>query len=431
MQSCLESHSSSIITNRDAFPHRPISTITADYVNAGKRHCLKILFCNYEYPPLGGGGGVVMRALARELAKRHEVTVLTSQALELERESDDGGVRVLRAPVFFRKHLAVANFPSMFAYLPSATARGLALRRSDTFDVINTHFVVPSGPVGQVLARLFNAPNVLSVHGGDLFDPSKRSSPHRHGWLRGPIRYMLNAADSVVGQSRDTVRHVGEIYGVHRPVELIPLGIDRPVKVTGATRAQFGIPDDAFVMLTIGRIVPRKSSVQLVEALAKSARPNAHLVLVGDGPDAEAVRGAAQAAGVAQRVHLLGYVTEQQKSQALACADIFVSSSQHEGFGLVFLEAMAFALPVLCYDRGGQTDFLSTPATGHVVKLNDLEAFTRALVDLHDHREKRLAIGQHNLQLVESFFIDRCAERYEAIFAAACAQRQAHAAKSG
>lgn len=392
---------------------------------------MRILFCNYEYPPLGGGGGVVMRALARELAKRHEVTVLTSQALDLEQESDDGGVRVLRAPVFFRKELAVANFPSMLAYLPSATLRALSLRRKSSFDVINTHFVVPSGPVGQLLKRLFNAPNVLSVHGGDLFDPSKRSSPHRHAWLRGPIRHMLNAADAVVGQSRDTVRHVEQIYGVHRPVELIPLGIDRPVRPEHADRARLGIPSDAFVMLTIGRIVPRKSSVQLVEALARCQRPNAHLVLVGDGPDAQAVRSAAAASGISDRVHLLGYVTEDQKSQALACADIFVSSSQHEGFGLVFLEAMAFGLPVICYDRGGQTDFLSTPETGHVVRLNDIEGFTGAVVDLHDNPQKCRAIGQHNLRAVEAYFIDRCAERYEAVFAAACARRSPGAAAAG
>lgn len=396
---------------------------------------MKILFCNYEYPPLGGGGGVVMRALARELARRHEVTVITSQALDLERESDDGGVRVLRAPVFFRRQLAVANFPSMLAYLPSAVLRGLSLKRSaprtPPFDVVNTHFVVPTGPVGQVLARAYGIPNVLSVHGGDLFDPSKRSSPHRHAWLRAPIRHMLNAADAVVGQSRDTVRHVADIYGVRRTVELIPLGIDRPPRVSGATRAQLGLPDDAFVMLTIGRLVARKSSVQLVEALAQCSRPKAHLVFVGDGPDTAAVRRAAREAGVGDRVHLLGYVTEQQKSMALQVADIFVSSSQHEGFGLVFLEAMAFGLPVVCYDRGGQVDFLKSPDTGHVVKLNDLQAFTRALADLHDHEAQRQEMGRHNLRQVESFFIDRCAERYEAVFEAACAKRPRGTAQAG
>jgi glycogen synthase len=60
---------------------------------------VKILFCNYEYPPLGGGGGVVMAALARELSRRrHEVTVLTSGALGLPAESLDDGVRVVRVP---------------------------------------------------------------------------------------------------------------------------------------------------------------------------------------------------------------------------------------------------------------------------------------------------------------------------------------------
>jgi glycosyltransferase involved in cell wall biosynthesis len=391
---------------------------------------LKILFCNYEYPPLGGGGGVVMRALARELARRHEVTVLTSQALDLERESDDGGVRVLRVPVFFRKELAVANFPSMLAYLPSGILRGVGLRHC-SFDVINTHFVVPTGPVGAVLARMYGVPNVLSVHGGDLYDPSKKSSPHRHAWLRGPIRRMLYSADAVVGQSRDTLRRVREIYGVDRPTELIPLGIDRPSTVTGATRAQFGIPADAFVLVTIGRLVARKSSAQLVEALAQLGRPKAHLILVGDGPDAPEVRRAAEAAGIGDRVHLLGYVTEEQKSMALSIADVFVSSSQHEGFGLVFLEAMAFGLPVVCYDRGGQTDFLQTPDTGYVIKLNDLAAFTRALADLHDQVERRREIGRYNLRHVESYFIDHCAERYESVFATACAQHQRRPARAG
>jgi glycosyltransferase involved in cell wall biosynthesis len=381
---------------------------------------LKILFCNYEYPPLGGGGGVVMSALARELARRHEVTVLTSQALGLVGANVEGGVRIARAPVFFRRQLAVANFPSMLAFLPSGVLKGLGLLRSTHFDVVNTHFVGPSGPVGQVLARIGRAPNVLSVHGGDLFDPSKQSSPHRHAWLRAPIRYMLNAADEVVGQSSDTVRHVSEIYGVNRPVELIPLGIERPPAVTGAPREALGLPSAAFVMVTIGRLVARKSTLQLLQALASCDRPDVHLVVVGDGPDMAILHSAAAAAGVAERVHLLGQVSDGQKYQALAAADIFVSTSQHEGFGLVFLEAMAFGLPVVCYDRGGQTDFLKSRETGHVIKLNDLADFTRAVVELHDQSAVRRAIGRNNLQRVEAFFIDRCAERYESVFAAVC-----------
>jgi glycosyltransferase involved in cell wall biosynthesis len=388
----------------------------------GTFSAVKILFCNYEYPPLGGGGGVVMAALARELARRHSVTVLTSRALGLPDESMDGGARVIRAAVFFRKELAVANLPSMLAYLPMAALRGLMLRRSAAFDVINTHFVVPTGPVGHVLSRVYGVPNVLSVHGGDLYDPSKASSPHRHAWLRAPIAAMLRRADSLVGQSRNTLQHVETIYGVRRETRLIPLGIDRPPTLPRLPRSEFGIPQDSFVMVTVGRVVARKSTLQLVQALRAAERPKAHLLIVGDGPDTETVRKAASEAGVGERVHFLGQTSEERKYQALAAADIFVSASQHEGFGLVFLEAMACGLPIVCYDHGGQTDFLTDGETGFVVRLNDLERFTRSCVTLHDQIEVRRAMAQNNRRQVEDYFIDTCANRYEAEFESAIRQ---------
>lgn len=376
---------------------------------------MRILFCNYEYPPLGGGGGVVMAALARHLAKRHEVTVLTSRALDLASSSMDGNVRVLRAPVFFRRSLAVANIPSMLAYLPMAALRGLGLRK-EGFDVVNTHFVVPTGPLGHGLAAMYGVPHVLSVHGGDLYDPSKASSPHRHAWLRAPIRRMLRSADHVVGQSRNTVDHVRDIYGVERSVELIPLGIERPPPIAPAKRADFGLPQDAFVLVTIGRLVARKSTEQLVAALKMSALTNTYLLIVGDGPEAKVIRKAAAEAGLSNRVKMLGNVSDAEKYRALSVSDAFVSTSQHEGFGLVFLEAMAFGLPVVCYNHGGQTDFLKTGETGALVQLNDLESFTRALIDLHERVDARCTMGQHNKSLVESYFIDRCAAAYEDVF---------------
>jgi glycosyltransferase involved in cell wall biosynthesis len=391
---------------------------------------MKILFCNYEYPPLGGGGGVVMGALARQLARRHEVTVLTSRAGGLPADNLEGGVRVVRVPVFFRRELAVANFPSMFAYLPTGFVSGLRMGGRGAFDVVNTHFVVPSGPLGQALAKWYRAPNVLSVHGGDLFDPSKRSSPHLHAPLRTAVRSMLRSADAVIGQSSDTVRHVTDLYGVKRDVGLIPLGIERPPSIAHSSRAMFGIAEDAFVVVTIGRLVARKATTQLVDALAASALPNAHLLIVGDGPDREAIERRAQERGVGERVHLLGQASEMEKHAALACADAFVSTSQHEGFGLVFLEAMAFGLPVLCYDRGGQTDFLKSDETGFVAPLNDQAQFVHSLKMLHDDRAARVRYGQHNLKLVENFFIDTCARKYEEVFEEAIAGRTPLAAKA-
>jgi len=145
---------------------------------------------------------------------------------------------------------------------------------------------------------------------------------------------------------------------------------------------------------------------------------------VGDGPEADALVQRAAERNVSSRLHMLGYVSEEVKFRAYRVADVFVSTSQHEGFGLVFLEAMAFGLPIVCYDRGGQTDFLTTPATGHVVPLNDLQAFNDAVRKLRAAPERRSAIRRHNLALVENYFIDRCAERYERLFEQAVMSRQ-------
>jgi glycosyltransferase involved in cell wall biosynthesis len=377
---------------------------------------MRILFCNYEYPPLGGGGGVVMAALARELAHRHTVTVLTSRAMGLPGESLEGNVRILRTPVFFRRELAVANVASMAAFLPMGAIRGMRLRHTHSFDVINTHFVVPSGPVGHLLGRFYGIPNVLSVHGGDLFDPSKRLSPHRIAPLRKPIGALLRRADILVGQSRNTLQNVEQIYGVRRSSELIPLGIERPPPMRKTARAEFGLPEDAFVMVTVGRLVARKATTQLILAMNAAQRSDTHLLIVGDGPDTEAVRRLAADAGLSERVHLLGQVSEERKYQALGVADLFVSATQHEGFGLVFLEAMAYGLPIVCYDHGGQTDFLTDGETGHLVSLNDLDRFTRAIVELHDQPLLRAAMGERNKQRVENYFIENCARQYESVF---------------
>jgi glycosyltransferase involved in cell wall biosynthesis len=387
---------------------------------------MQILLCNYEYPPIGGGGGVVMAAMATELAHRgHDVTVLTSRAFGLPADSVEDGVRVVRVPVFFRRHLAVANLPSMAAYLPMGFLRGLKLGRGKSFDIINTHFAVPTGPLGDWLSRRLQIPNVLSVHGGDLFDPSKPTSPHRHSFLRAPIRNMLGRADALVAQSRDTAHNVSRIYGVERPVELVPLGIARPPTRVRAHRSTFGIPENAFVMTTVGRLVTRKATSQLVSVLAAANRNNMYLVVVGDGPDSDNIARAASELGVADRVKMLGHVTERQKFSALSMSDLFVSTSQHEGFGLVYLEAMAYGLPIVCYDRGGQVDFLSTPATGAVIKLNDTESFAQAVLDLYASPERRVEVRRHNLAAIETYFIDRCARRYEAIFERAILTRAA------
>lgn len=378
---------------------------------------MKVLFCNYEYPPLGGGGGVVNALLAEELAKRHEVTVLTSQGLGLPAEETLQGVRVVRVPVFLRRRQAVANLPSMAAYALMGVPAGQRLLRERAVDVINTHFALPSGPVGDALARAAGVPNVLSVHGGDLYDPSKAASPHRHPLLRAWIRRLARRADAVVAQSRNTAENLRRFYAPELEAAQIPLGIRRPPAGGVASREAFGIGERDVVLVTVGRLIARKAVHQLLSLLQALKEEPVQLLILGTGPEEARLKREAHERQVAHRVRFLGHVPEPEKFRLLRMGDLYVSTSQHEGFGLVFLEAMACGLPVVCYDHGGQTDFLEDGRTGCVVALNDLRAFEHGCRRLVQNPALRQAMGKDNLKRVEGLFIERCAERYEALLA--------------
>ena len=376
---------------------------------------MRILLCNYEYPPLGGGGGVASADIAEELAKTHHVTVLTSQGQGLATREVVNGVDVVRVPVFGRNARSTASLASMLSYVPLAIREGIRLVRDESFDVVNTHFAIPTGPAGDRIARRAGIPNVLTVHGGDLYDPSKFLSPHRHAVLRTIVRRQLQRADAVVAQSRNTEHNVHRYYVSDLPIELIPLGI-KPVPPGSASRVAFGIPDNAVLMVTVGRLVARKGVDTLIEAVRCAAAPNLHLVVIGEGPLSSKLAAKAAEAGVSSNVHFPGFVSQADKYGLLRASDFYVSASLHEGFGLVFLEAMACGLPVVCFDEGGQTDFLEDRATGRLIAVGNVDALVSACRNLAADRESRLLLGKNALARVQPYFIQQCAARYEALF---------------
>jgi glycosyltransferase involved in cell wall biosynthesis len=305
----------------------------------------------------------------------------------------------------------------MLTYIPSAIREGKTLLKSGQFDIINTHFVLPTGPVGHTLSRMARIPNVLSLHGGDLYDPSKFLSPHRHAIFRTTIRRLLRGADMVVGQSNNTLGNMHRYYTPEIQGERIPLAIQRPAPEAGAREA-YGFADDDVLLATVGRLIPRKGIDQLismVQTLRQHHKP-VRLLIIGAGPEEQHLRQAAASRGVAEYIHFMGFVEEAEKNRLLNMSDVYVSTSQHEGFGLVFLEGMACGLPVVCYNHGGQTDFLRDGETGYLVALNDLDTFTERCQLLVENAALRKKMSGISREYVEEYFIENCARKHEAIF---------------
>lgn len=383
---------------------------------------MEILALNYEYPPLGGGGGVVFQQIMEALAQRHHISVLTSAYGDLPRFELMGNLEVHRVPVWGRKTLSTATMRSMLSYWPMSLRRGRQLVRGQRFDLINSHFVVPTAPSADRLARQFGIPHVVSIHGGDIFDPSKRTSPHRLPVVRGFVRRLLSRADRVAAQSNNTADNARRWYGVRRKIDIIPLGI-APCHHAPATRAELGIEDDRFVIVTVGRLVARKAVEDLLHVVAELDDPRDLLLIVGDGPKRDEWEALARKLGIVQQVRFAGFVEADRKAQLLAVADVFASTSLHEGFGLVFLEAMDLGLPIVTYDHGGQTDFLQDGQTGRLIPFKHRQAFTEALRQLKDEPTMRRQWGEANRRIVKDYYIDRCAEQYECLFAEVLAHR--------
>lgn len=379
----------------------------------------RVLVVSYEYPPLGGGGGVIFRDLARELARRIEVTVLTSGRRGLATHEREDALEIVRTPVWLRNAEATASLPSMLSFFPSSLRSGARLLRSRPYDLVHTSFAVPSGPSALLLARRFGLPHVLSIHGGDVWDPSKRLSPHRTPLLKQAVRQVLQRSDRVVAQSRDTARRAREIYG-EREIDVVPLAVERP-RFEPRPRSALGLDPDAPVLVTVGRLIARKGLPELLDVVAGLPAPRPQLVVVGEGPLRGALEARVREAGITDRVLFTGFVPEERKWQLLEAADLYVSTTHHEGFGIVFLEALACGLPVVTYDRGGQTDFLDD-AVARLVPAGDAEGVRAAVAELLAAPGRVREMGERARAVAADFTIERMAERYLALYAA-CLER--------
>jgi len=377
---------------------------------------MRILMINYEFPPLGGGGGVASYQIAKALTEReHEVDVLTTRWRGLPSEDVVDGMRVYRVPVVGRGDLATASLISMLSFVPSGVAEGYRRLRKKRYDILNSHFAIPSGPTGVTLSHLFGTPHVLTIIGGDIYDPTKRLSPSNNAFLRSVVRRVLNSSGQIIAISQDIKNRAQQDLHCKTNIEVIHYGLTPP-EFERRSRQELGIPEDEVVLISIGRLIRRKALHDVFLALSRLDKGRFRLLVIGDGPEEAHLRDLARTLGLSSQVDFLGAVWGDRKFQYLAAADMFVLPSAHEGFGLVFLEAMHCGLPVIAGASGGQTDFLRHGETGFLVPVGAVEVLAERILHLANDERLRRRMSEFNAQYVKRFHISGVAARYEALF---------------
>jgi glycosyltransferase involved in cell wall biosynthesis len=363
---------------------------------------MKILVVNYEYPPIGGGGGVASANLAEEWARQgHQIDVLTSHFQNLPTIEQKKNLTIYRIKVWGRKNKEKASMLSLLSFPINSILFGIKLCKKNKYDLINTHFAIPSGPTGYILGKIFKIKNFLYILGADIYDPTRNF--HKKYLINKVIKFILNHADKIIAESNNIKEKAEQIYHPNKKIELVLVGFKKPnINLNQITEE----PRNNFRLTSIGRLVPRKGYDYLIPALPS----NIELIIIGDGPEKNKLEKLTKEQN--KNVQFLGNISEEKKWQYLLNSDCYILPSLHEGFGIVCQEAMYAGLPIIATNFGGQTDFLKENTNAILIKPKDINSLRWAIEKMYQDKELRKKLAENNKKDIANYYIEKIAQQY-------------------
>jgi phosphatidylinositol alpha-1,6-mannosyltransferase len=376
-----------------------------------------VLLVSEIFPPAIGGSGALLDNVYSRLEDT-EVTVLAEgdERLPAERrgrmtvhhvsmQAPDWG---LMRPACFGRHLRVAR----------------AIRRlTPVGGMVHCGRGLPEGLSARLAQLAGGAPYICWTHGEEL---GFASSSRELTWL---MRRVLAGARAVIANSRNSERLLIDRWGVAgSKVHVVHPGVDaerfHPGVDGEAVRARCACDGDV-VFLSVGRLQRRKGHDTVLAALPqlRHAVPQVRYVIVGDGPERSALEQQAREAGVADITHFAGAVPETDLPACYRAADVFVMPNRadgvdFEGFGMVFLEAAASALPVVGGRSGGVPETMIDGRTGRLVDGANPAELAAALIELARSPELRMSFGRAGRErAVTEFSWNRAAAEVAALHA--------------
>ena len=335
---------------------------------------MRIAVVTETYPPeINGVAMTTGRFVEGLLRLGHQVQLIRPRQ---PREPDAPGRDNLRETL--ARAVPIPRYAGLRMGLP---ARGMFLEqwRRERPDIVQ---IVTEGPLGWSalsVARKLKIPVVSEFH--SRFD--SYSTHYGLGWLRLPVSAYLrkfhNRSDLTLVPTQ-ALRSALVATGF-RCVDVVARGVDTnlfsPARRDPALRKNWGTRDDDLVAVYVGRLAPEKNLALLMQAFAaiRELRPQARLVLVGDGPSRAQI-----ASRVADGIVLAGMRTGEDLSRHYASADLFLFPSETETFGNVTAEALASGVPVVSYDYAAAAELVCHGRNGLLAPLADRNAFiARAL----------------------------------------------------
>lgn len=370
---------------------------------------LRVLCLNYEYPPIGGGGGRASASICEALAKRgHQVHVQTTGMAHLPKVDESDGVRVTRN-FAFRRREDTCSVGEMAAYLVCSLIPTIRHTLKWRPHVIHAHFAVPTGALAWVVSTITRTPYVLTAHLGDVPGGVPEQTDHLFKWVGPLTRPIWARAAGLTAVSAFVAKLAEQEY--HRRPVIIPNGIPldpRPTLTLNATAR----------IVMVGRLSIQKNPLLAIDALAKISRYPWHLNIIGDGPLRRDVEAAIDAYGLSGRITLHGWLNAAAVHQRMQHADILLMPSLSEGMPVAAVEALNHGLAIVSGQIDGMRDVLEDNVNGVMLELTP-EAFAEGLTGLIVDPDRLLTMRKASAEKALSFDIIKTGASYEAVLAEA------------
>lgn len=368
---------------------------------------MRVLFFNYEYPPIGGGGANANAYLFREFSQFPDLTVdcVTSAAGasgETVRLSEN--ITLYRLPVGKRR-LHFWTQVEIVRYLVAAHRQAARLLQDHRYDLCHAFFGFPSGMLAWL--RRCQLPYLISLRGSDVPGFNPRFST-QYVVLKPLFRRIWGHAGSVVVNSQG----LGVLARDFEP------SLEYPVIPNGIDTVEFspGGADGGAHLLCVSRLVARKGVQHLLEAMPLVLRqvPHARLTIVGEGDLDGALRQRAAELGLAERVTFLGRVPHERLPEIYRSADLFVQPSFYEGMSNTVLEAMACGLPIVATGEGGREELFDGNAV--LAPYGDPQVLADSLTGLLRSPEQLRSMGEASRRIALEFSWSSVATRYHDLY---------------
>ena len=259
------------------------------------------------------------------------------------------------------------------AALPAARK----LHRQKPFDLVHAHMLPRDGHAGMLVARALGVPFALTVHGTDIFH---YFIPGREPWPRNVM--IAREADALMAVSNLLMSRVAPYRGEGKISRIVPNGVDLSL-----------VPDEThnrpYAVISVGTLKARKCMDRTLEAFARLADeyPEATLTIVGIGEMEAQLRGRIAQLGLERRVTLTGGLPHEEVIDRMAQSDLFVLPSWGEGYGIVYIEAMAAGCIAVGAEKEGIEDTIADGENGFLVPAGDIDATERVMRRVFENRD--------------------------------------------